>query len=272
MSLPLFRRGREKLHHRSPLKKRRATNESLSNGRAAANGDGKPSARLAKKVKAAPSASRRLGTAAARRRAAKKRSNAQPAPATVNHWDGHLSDGPAADRRLVDRCLAGDGEAWRQLFGQQHHLLLASIRGMFGSAVCDTNQVEEIAARVWYKLLVREGRLLGQFDVEQGCRLSTFFGSIAHSTAVRMFRADKRRRRREAVASRPETHSSEESQHQLASRLGEFLRRLTPRERGFFLTVLAGGDSQNGHYTCTNDWQLRSRIQRKLSVFVKDED
>jgi DNA-directed RNA polymerase specialized sigma24 family protein len=197
---------------------------------------------------------------------------AKSAVSQNDHGEAILPDGPAADRRLVDRCLSGNVEAWRELFRQQHRRLLASIRGMFGPAVTDVNKAEEIAARVWCELLVADGRLLDQFDVAQGCRLSTFLATLAHSAAIAMFRADKRRRRREAIACRSEKEASQESQHDFTRRLTEFLNHLTPTEREFCRSVLLGGGNQDRSYTTTNDWQLRSRIQRKLAAFVETND
>jgi DNA-directed RNA polymerase specialized sigma24 family protein len=157
------------------------------------------------------------------------------------HSNGHAAsqspDGPAADRRLVDRCLSGEREAWRELFGQQHHHLLASIRRMFGPAANDVNQVEEIAARVWFALFAEQGRLLDQFDVRQSCRLSTYLSALARTTAIEMFRSDKRRRRREAAVSRLEGQACEPVQYACLWR-GEFLDFLTPREREYFNILL----------------------------------
>ncbi len=169
----------------------------------------------------------------------------------------------------MDRCLAGDAEAWRELFDQQHHRLLASIRSMFGPAVSDANQAEEIAARVWLQVLGSDKHLLDEFDVTQGCRLSTYLSTLARGSAVEMFRSDRRRRRREAVASRHERQGAEPSQYQEAWRVGEFLQCLTPREREFCLGVLLSRENGKAHYTSTNDWQLRSRIRRKLSAFTE---
>lgn len=190
--------------------------------------------------------------------------NSHPA---INGYDNAALDGPAADRRLVDRCLAGDDEAWRELFDQQHHRLLASIRSMFGPGVSDANQVEEIAARVWLRVLASDMHLLDEFDVSQGCRLSTYLSTLARSSAVEMFRSDRRRRQREAVVSRPDRQGAQPSLHQMAWRVGEFLQCLTPREREFCLEVLLSRETDDGRYASTNHWQLRSRIRRKLSAF-----
>jgi DNA-directed RNA polymerase specialized sigma24 family protein len=182
--------------------------------------------------------------------------------------NGAISDGPVADRRLVDQCLSGNADAWRKLFEQQHHRLLASIRAMFGHAVSDANWVEEIAGRVWYELLLDDGKLLGQFDVAQDCRLCTYLSEVARKTAVEMLRAEKRRRRREASVAQPERELSQESENQAIRRLSDFLGFLTPRESGFFVDILVSSTDRTAYYSPTNDWKLRSRIRRKLQEFA----
>ncbi|MBI1903243.1 MAG: hypothetical protein HYS13_19245 [Planctomycetia bacterium] len=165
--------------------------------------------------------------------------------------------------------MAGEKQAWQELFAQEHYRLLASIRSMYGRAVNDSNKVDEIAARVWYELMLAGGELLGQFDAGRGCRLSTFVGTVARNMAKQMFRADRRRRLREAAVARRE-QSEGGGPRELAWRVAEFVGCLTQREREFCLEVLLSRDSAGERFTDANSWQLRSRIRRKLREFARD--
>jgi len=172
----------------------------------------------------------------------------------------------AADRALIDRCLAGEVEAWDALYRRCHHGLLAAIRTMFGSRQWDPNLVDEIAARVWFSVLTNDCELLARFDPGRGCRLTTYLATIARSEATTLFRSERRRRLRERMVSRPNEDTTDADEATAAMELGEFVQHLTPREMEFFQQFLlaAPGLERAGTYTDTNRWQLSSRIQGKL--------
>ena len=56
--------------------------------------------------------------------------------------------------------MAGDEQAWEQLYRQHHRRLLRTIKSLCGPETADVHLVEEIAARVWYALLRDDGQLL----------------------------------------------------------------------------------------------------------------
>ena len=64
-----------------------------------------------------------------------------------------------ADRKLVDRCLAGEVAAWEEFYAQCHDPLCTAIRIILGRSHGDANLVDEIAARVWYALVADDGAL-----------------------------------------------------------------------------------------------------------------
>jgi len=180
-----------------------------------------------------------------------------------------------ADRQLADRCLSGDADAWEQIYVQFHDGLLASIRLMFGPTKPDQNQVDEIAARVWYRIIADGGKRLKEFDTARDCRLSTYLAVLARSEAGEMFRSERRRRIREKVASRPNTDLGDTVSSWTEVELHEFLCGLTPRETeflsSFLLTPHMREEEMEQCYTDTNRWQLTSRVFRKLCEFL-DED
>jgi DNA-directed RNA polymerase specialized sigma24 family protein len=177
----------------------------------------------------------------------------------------------AADRQLVDRCLARDVTAWSSLYRQLHDQLLANIRGFLGAVGHDRNLVEEIAARVWYAVVKDDFALLAKFDVRRGCRLSTFLSVLAKSETRNLFRSERRRKSREQVASRPELDGGSTSPAALVSD-EEFLATLSPAERTFYLDVLVAPHeerecAQQG-YSSENIWQLNYRVRKKLERFI----
>jgi DNA-directed RNA polymerase specialized sigma24 family protein len=177
----------------------------------------------------------------------------------------------AADRQLIDRCLARDVIAWSVLYRQHHDPLLTNIRGYLGPVGCDRNLVEEIAARVWYAIVKDDFALLAKFDVRRGCRLSTFLSVLAKSETRNLFRSEKRRKSREHLASRPEVDGGSMSPAALLSD-EEFLATLSPAERTFYLDVLVAplerrAFAQQG-YSSENIWQLNYRVRKKLERFI----
>jgi DNA-directed RNA polymerase specialized sigma24 family protein len=182
----------------------------------------------------------------------------------------------AADRALVERCLAGEVAAWSEIYRQFHDSLLASIRGFLGKTGHDANLVDEVAARTWYAVIKNDYELLGKFDPRHGCRLSTFLSVLAKNETRVLFRSERRRRSREQQASRSELHTqpAAESPQEMSS--DELLLTLTPAERTFYLDVLVAQPQDREQaeqgYTAQNLWQLRHRIRKKLERFILDND
>ena len=179
----------------------------------------------------------------------------------------------AADRQLVDRCLAGDVAAWSLLYQQTHDSLLATIRSFLGRAGHDRNLVEEVAARVWYAVVKDDFALLARFDVRRSCRLSTFLSVLAKSETRMLFRSERRRKSREHLVSRPELDDDVPMPGALASD-EEFLATLSPAEKTFYLDVLVAPserrDLAEQGYSSENMWQLNYRVRKKLERFILD--
>ncbi len=176
----------------------------------------------------------------------------------------------AQDRALVDRCLAGRNSAWDELYQRHHRRLLAAIRAMLRSLKPDVNLTEEIAARVWYALVANDAQLLDRFDVNRGCRLSTYLAMIARSEASSLFRSERRRKKREQFASRVNRTRFVSEDETTRLDWQEFLSELTPREREFLVSFLVSHPNhrQQPQFSATNRWQLSSRIQHKLERHV----
>jgi DNA-directed RNA polymerase specialized sigma24 family protein len=188
-----------------------------------------------------------------------------------------LADGEAsfekilADRQLVDRCLSREPAGWSELYHQFHDRLRSSIRAILGRLGSDASLVDEIAARVWYALVKNDFELLARFDVQRGCRLSTFFSVLAKNEARQLLRSERRRRAREQGAARTEPSSGYDAELEVANE--EFLAMLTPAEYVFYRdVVLAIGESEgDASYSRANAWQLTHRVRKKLNKFLGSE-
>jgi hypothetical protein len=179
-------------------------------------------------------------------------------------------DAVQQDRQLVDACLAGQPRAWDELYQRYSNGLLFSIRLMLGPYDWDPNLFDEIAARVWYALVANNFQLLNRFDVNRGCRLSTFLARIAKSEASAFFRGERRRRRRERVASRPEADKFQYTQQQFLAQMREFQQTLTCREKEFVTGFLLAHENGEQFFTEANRWQLSHRVREKLRDYLDD--
>jgi hypothetical protein len=181
------------------------------------------------------------------------------------------------DGRLVARCLAGDVVAWSEIYQDQHDSLLVLIRRFLNRAGRDVNLVEEIAARVWYVLIKNDFELLSKFDVTRGCRLATYLAVVAKNETRVLFRSERRRKTREQLASRPDITAASsvvESSQLVAD--DEFLVTLSQAERTFFQDVLMAPpvdrEEAEQAYSAENNWQLRSRVRKKLEQYISQSD
>jgi len=180
-----------------------------------------------------------------------------------------------ADRRLVERCLAGDQQAWEELFEQRHWPLLRGVRTLLGPYGRDVHFVEEIAARVWYVLLRNDGEVLARYDPSRDSRLGAFLMGIARLEMVQYVRSERRRRGRELLAGRKLLEKQPACAQELDRLLNELISTLAPQEQEFLEKHLVScpppdGDG-NGHDSESQDSirQQRRRVYRKLSRFLR---
>lgn len=180
------------------------------------------------------------------------------------------SAGLHADGLLAKRCLAGEVSAWEELYAQCHEPLLVSTRIMLGGQSKDADLVDEIAARVWYALVAKDGELLSRYNPKRGARLVTFLRALAKDEIARHIRGEVRRRKRELSALRERPRDPMNDFGQSGDSLSEFLCTLTPHERVFCNDYLLAEPSstQEPSHSTANIWQLSHRIYRKLLRFL----
>lgn len=187
--------------------------------------------------------------------------------------DGQTQEesGLEKDRCLAQRCVAGEVKAWEELYAQCDHRLRVSIRCLLPRSMADGELVDEIAARVWFALVDKDGKLLRRYDPQQGGRLTTFMRILAKDELCRHFRSELRRRKRELGALRDKPRLGHEDAELSIGEMEEFLRTLTPREHSFYREVLLGesGDAPPLVRSAANVWQLTHRVYQKFLGFLR---
>ena len=154
--------------------------------------------------------------------------------------------------------------------------MLLAIRILLGQNAVRQDLVDEIAAKVWFAVIDREGQLLARFDAERACRLSTFLAGLARNEISRHFRAERRRNIRETQVCRHRERMASDSHWEsisgLSTAVKEFLATLTPSEREYCEEhLLAVGNVLPKGYSDANRWQLNHRVRVKLWAFVSSQ-
>jgi DNA-directed RNA polymerase specialized sigma24 family protein len=185
---------------------------------------------------------------------------------------GNASSRAQADRQLIDRCLAGEEEAWQELFARRHPGLVRASRSFLGGGG-DGELAEEIAARVWFALLRDGGRALARFNPTQDRDFGTFLTGVARYEVLRHRRSERRRRFRETIAAQTATRIRKDNGAGVTLLLREFMATLVPDEVGFMEEFLLAPSAVNGHggktsLSQSNVWQRRHRLRIKLLTFL----
>ena len=179
------------------------------------------------------------------------------------------------DRQLVDRCLLGDSKAWSKIYHLHHDRLLMAIRTLTFGNQANAELVDEIVARVWFAVVDNDARLLDRFDPQRGCRLIAFLTGIAKFETLNFFRSERRRKRREEYVSQA-VEQQLETQWQQRMEIEDFTNLLTPGEQKYLAcelnSLLNEGEQIAGRdISDTSRWQYRSRIQKKLKIYTKND-
>ena len=179
-----------------------------------------------------------------------------------------------ADYRLAQRCVRGEVAAWNEIYTRYHDRLCRSIRIMLGS-LSDANLVDEIAARVWYALVVDDGKLLERYTPARKASLITFMRILARGEINRHIRSEVRRRQRERTVSRQTVTVGAATHEAIAGSISDFLATLTPREQKFcneFLLESPENDPIEAldrvRVSSPNVWQQTRRLYLKMQDFL----
>jgi hypothetical protein len=175
---------------------------------------------------------------------------------------------PTEEGRLVKDCVSGDAAAWQKLFREYHprfvFIIQSLLRGGSGA-----EHAEEIAAAVWFSLCNEGYSQLSQYDPQAG-RLLGYLAYLARREIWRVRRSEQSRHSRECSAARKEA-IRDEVDRGLA--FNEFLATLTCREREFCLSQLLPQTecAAPARFSITNEWQLRSRVRKKLQIYIIEQ-
>ena len=175
------------------------------------------------------------------------------------------------EQHILERCLHGEEDAWESLFLLYQPRLLAIIKPLLGHRADRNDLAEEIASAVWYSLVVGENARIRRFDPSRGTRLLTYLVALARREIWKSYLRERNRHSRETRAARLEA-TGDDSYWELL--LQEFLATLTLREREFCEAYLLAecADSARPVVSVCNEWQLRSRVRRKLLSFLGGKD
>lgn len=179
-----------------------------------------------------------------------------------------------ADAALVARCVAGDVAGWETLYRRYHSKLLVAIECMLGHPQRDPELVDELAARVWYALIDKDGELLAKFDIRRKARLGTFVKAVAREKVHRYIREERRRNRREVEMCRTRSYLRVTPPDESHATLSDFRETLTSGEKHFLDNRLSeepatGADEPPDDESSPRIWQLTSRLRRKLLAFFR---
>jgi hypothetical protein len=169
---------------------------------------------------------------------------------------------------LVERCLVGDGIAWRLLWTEYRESVRKAARALLGPALARGQALDEIEQRVWVALWDRGGRRLRTWDPERGC-LATYLALVTREQVRRW----RRQRWGGAPGRVPLPHGGlvdgRTAPWQAGVLLEELAGTLTPRERRYLEWRLGrGGRSEPCPFSDAHRRKLRQRVRRKAEALL----
>jgi DNA-directed RNA polymerase specialized sigma24 family protein len=169
---------------------------------------------------------------------------------------------------LVQRCLAGDQDAWHALYTEYHPRLRRHVCRMLRLPPAD-DLAEEITSRVWLSLIVGDHKRLRAFDPARG-RLGALLYAITRQAVQEWLRSGRPRAARETPVAEMNDPARDEGPLTMAAQLREFAPRLTPAERRFYELHLLGDRGYAPPRPLSSDAvrKLRQRVRDKLLAFL----
>jgi DNA-directed RNA polymerase specialized sigma24 family protein len=164
---------------------------------------------------------------------------------------------------LLQGCRQGDDASWRQLFAVYQESVRRRIAWLLRDHGRDRNVVDEIAAQVWYRLVV--GRLLGLYDPRRACFRAFLFGYIRQEVR-RRYRPRRSRPIRVIPLGGLDLADPAGDVCPLGLMLNELLSALSPRLREFTLQQVGGPAQASGRPAPSpaNARQMEVRIRRHV--------
>jgi len=201
----------------------------------------------------------------------------KPVPVSV---PAHTPSG-WSETQLLERLLASDANAWRELNHRYARLVTSCIQRVvarFAKRV-SVDAVEEIYATFSLKLLANDKRKLQSFEPSRGNKLGTWLGMLATHCAYDYLRS-VRREPNSVCLTEAETLSSEHQdpcesvlQNERARLVRELLADFSDKDRQFVALYYQDGLSpehvaERLGISVKTVYSKKHKIQRKLSEIV----
>jgi DNA-directed RNA polymerase specialized sigma24 family protein len=143
-------------------------------------------------------------------------------------------------RVLVDRCLAGDGQAWNDLVRRFQPGLMSTVQRLLGKKARDAILVGDLVQEVWVLLWKNSCRLLRKFDGDKG-DLPAYLASLARQKVHHYFLTLNRKKNLHQLSlSHRQFDDLEIWEAPLDQLLRDFCPCLTPNERELVFEMALG--------------------------------
>lgn len=170
------------------------------------------------------------------------------------------------ERGLLERCLEGDQQAWKELVAHHERSLRLSIRRHLGDEAKDVQLVDDIGQEVWRGLFEKDQMRLRRYDPQQAS-FDTFLNSVAHQIIQERRRRQCRQKRkhREVGLGTHEPPDRTGNDGLAQAELAEYLAALTPQERRCLRENLLGmsGEVSGPPISPGNVRVLKHRLRKK---------
>jgi len=185
------------------------------------------------------------------------------------------------DDELLDRLLASDANAWRELNRRYGRLITSCIQRVIARFArrLGADAVEEIYATFSLKLLANDKRKLRSFEASRGNKLGTWLGMLATHCAYDHLRSVRREpspvclTEAESLCSEREDPCDSAMQNERAALVRELLREFTERDREFVTLYFQDGlapehVAERLGISVKTVYSKKHKIQARLSKIV----
>jgi hypothetical protein len=171
-----------------------------------------------------------------------------------------------ADTALVQRCVAGDPDAWQTLFDRFHESLLTQVRGVLRRRHLDPAVADDVMGRFWLALVDHDCGRLRHFDAARG-RLTTFLIVIAcHEVPPGLHELVGR----QPLVPLPDLFGATVAAEPLSVGviLEDFEHRLTPNQRHFLHDELLAPAAERAGANGPRSRKLRERVGHQFRAYL----
>jgi DNA-directed RNA polymerase specialized sigma24 family protein len=174
------------------------------------------------------------------------------------------------ETHLVSRCLAGDDEAWSELYRLHHGILVAAAARHLGRAGRDEDLAEDIVAAVWLALCSDDGHRLRTYDPKRGS-LPAYLIALTRQEAWHHLRRSHNDISIEELGINPTGPAMDWFPASLWWE--EFMTTLSPREEDFLVKCLSAPvDLPSPSPTPVAARKTKQRLKVKILAYLAPSD